>query len=124
MRWSCERDGCFNLKVRPQIQEFADCFPGRINFGDVDGIVELRGRCCLLEWKSRQGKLGVGQRIMYERFGIGQNVVFVLVGDAETMTVEAYTIFWRGCARHHIGDMAEAKRRIRGWADWVLRQKG
>ena len=29
LRWDCERQGCFNLKRRPKIEVFADCFPGR-----------------------------------------------------------------------------------------------
>ena len=31
LRWDCERQGCFNLKRRPKIEVFADCFPGRIS---------------------------------------------------------------------------------------------
>ena len=43
MRWDCEKSGCFNVKCRPKIEVFAECFPGRINFGDMDGRVELGG---------------------------------------------------------------------------------
>lgn len=39
----CARHGCFSLKRRPKIELFADCFPGRISFGAVDGIVEIGG---------------------------------------------------------------------------------
>jgi hypothetical protein len=48
MRWNCEKDGCFNVKCRPKIEQFADCFPGRIAVSDIDGIVEINGRLGLL----------------------------------------------------------------------------
>ena len=60
MRWDCDTDGCFNVKRRPKIEMFADCFPRRINFGDVDGLVEIGGRFCLLEWKGQGGALRRG----------------------------------------------------------------
>jgi hypothetical protein len=43
LRLDCAAQGCFNLKRRSNIELFADCFPGRISFGDVDGIVEIGG---------------------------------------------------------------------------------
>ena len=54
LRWDCLRRGCFNLKRRPKIEVFADCFPGRINFGDVDGIVEISGNALLLDGKAKR----------------------------------------------------------------------
>ena len=54
MRWDCDRWGCFNRVCRPKIEKFADCFPGRINFGDLVAIVEVSGNTLVLEWKSRQ----------------------------------------------------------------------
>ncbi len=92
MRWDCEKQGCFNKKRRPKIEVFSECFPGRINFGDVDGIVEINGKGLLLEWKSVSQNLPTGQRIMYERLTqTGLLTVIVALGDAESMEV------WQSC---------------------------
>lgn len=121
MRWKCERDGCFNTKRRPKIEAFAECFPRRINFGDVDGIVELCGKFCMLEWKGDGGSLRQGQTMTYRAFtSIPGNTVFVVQGDAETMDVERYCVFWQGrqCP-WVVGGLAEVKGRIRSWVNWV-----
>jgi hypothetical protein len=97
MRWDCERNGCFNKLRRPKIEMFAECFPGRINFGDVDGIVEMRGKFCLLEWKGDGGALRLGQQLTYNAFTKEEgNTVLVVHGDAETMEVNAFSYFWKG----------------------------
>ena len=97
LRWDCAAQGCFNLKRRPKIELFADCFPGRINFGDVDGIVEIGGNALLLEWKSEPRELPAGQRLLYQRLSrSGPVAVMIVVGDAETMLVDGTSIFDRG----------------------------
>jgi hypothetical protein len=97
LRWDCAKRGCFNLKRRPKIELFADCFPGRMSFGDVDGIVEVNGNALLLEWKSEERDLPAGQRILYERLTRNSPIsVLIVVGDAETMAVEASAIFFEG----------------------------
>jgi hypothetical protein len=118
MRWSCQRDGCFNIKRRPKIEVFAECFPRRINFGDVDGLVELNGRFCLLEWKGEGGTVKFGQAMSYTNFTkIPGNVVFVVDGNAETMEITRYTIFWGGKRLPAVAaDLAGLKDRIRRWA--------
>ena len=121
MRWDCQRDGCFNVKRRPKIEVFAECFPRRINFGDVDGLVELNGWFILLEWKGSGGSLPQGQVMSFERFtrDIG-DLVLVVHGDAEIMTVTGYSEFWGG--RHTPivqADLALVKSRIRRWVDWT-----
>src|SRR6185312_11715137 len=93
MRWNCAADGCFNVKRRPKIELFTDCFPRRINFGDVDGLVELNGSFCLLEWKGKGGSVRRGQELSYIQFTkIPNNIVFIVDGDAETMNVNRYQI--------------------------------
>ncbi len=67
MRWDCGKRGCYNVKHRPKIEEFAECFPGKISMGDVDGLVEINGHFLLLEWKSVSKDLGYGQRKTYEQ---------------------------------------------------------
>ena len=53
LRWDCGKSGCFNKILRPRIEEFAGCFPGRISLSDIDGIVEVGGFFLLLEWKAK-----------------------------------------------------------------------
>lgn len=121
MRWRCERDGCFNVKRRPKIEVFADCFPRRINFGDVDGLVELNGFFCLLEWKGDGGALRFGQIKSFVNFthSIG-NIVLVVHGDAESMAVEAYETFWAGKQHKRVeADLDGVKERIRRWSMWA-----
>ena len=49
MRWDCSASGCFNVKRRPKVEQFADALPGRVSFGDVDGIVEINGWFLMIE---------------------------------------------------------------------------
>lgn len=121
LRWQCERDGCFNIKRRPKIEVFADCFPRRINFGDVDGLVELSGFFCLLEWKGSGGQIKTGQRMSFVTLTkIVGNIVFVVEGDAGTMDVKRYCIFWRGKQQKWVcASLTDVQVRIKKWASWI-----
>lgn len=121
LRWKCDKDGCFNEKRRPKIEVFADCFPRRINFGDVDGLVEIDGRFCLLEWKGKGGSVGKGQQMSFVAFTkIPGNVVFVVDGDADTMEVRRYCLFWEGKQQAYVdGNLEAVKGRIRKWVNWT-----
>lgn len=119
LHWDCSTSGCFNKKLRPKIEVFAECFPGRINFGDVDGLVEINGFFALLEWKNPGGKIRTGQRISFEHHTRQRkgNVVFVAEGNAETMTVQRYCCFYRGHqSTWRVSDLAGLKGSIRKWA--------
>ena len=88
MRWDCEKQGCFNKKRRPKIEQFAECLPGKIAFSDVDGIAEVNGRALVLEWKAQPTDIPTGQRIMWQRLTkTGILSVLCIAGDAETMDV-------------------------------------
>ena len=121
MRWDCTERGCFNVKRRPKIEAFAKCFPRRISFGDVDGLVELGGCFCLLEWKGQGGALTKGQRWSFEAFTrIPGNVVFLVDGDAEHMMVERYALFWKGRYVAAVpATLDELRERIRTWVRWI-----
>jgi len=120
----CEKDGCFNVKRRPKIEVFADCFPGKISFGDVDGIVEINGRALLLEWKPSEKSIMDGQRIMYERITVGGLLtVLIVVGNAETMEIKKASAFvdckqaeWVDC------DLQKLKGVIKRWRAWATSQ--
>ena len=82
LRWDCEKRGCFNIKRRPKIEVFHKCFPGNINFGDVDGIVEINGRGLMLEWKSgkpnKKGELVIYPEHIYQvsMYWVGYEIQF------------------------------------------------
>lgn len=117
MRWDCDKNGCFNIKCRPKLEVFSDCFPGKINFGDVDGIIEINGKALMLEWKTRRGPLPTGQAIMYRRITeTGLISVLCVVGDAETMECKGYSIYKGGkFFEFKPGDLGQVKKVIRKW---------
>ncbi len=120
MRWDCDKQGCFNRIKRPKIEVFASCLPGRISFGDVDGLVEIKGNLLFLEFKCHND-LPVGQRILYERItSLCPATVLIIHGDSEHMIIENFCVAWKG----KIGDREEAdleslKGRVRSWALWA-----
>lgn len=121
MRWDCEKQGCFNIKRRPKIEVFYDCFPGNISFGDVDGIVEINGHGLMLEWKTDTKKPTMGQRIMYERLTRNKLItVFLVVGNAETMEISHLGIFYEGKQSELINsNLEEVKLKIKNWVSWA-----
>lgn len=124
MRYDCETSGCFNKKRRPKIEVFADCFPGKISFGDVDAEVEINGYSLRLEWKSYAGDLPKGQTIMFSnKTHYGIDTVICVCGDAETMDITHYGMFFRGKWHNwHPATLDELKAKIDGWAQWANTQ--
>ena len=125
MRWDCEKRGCFNLKKRPKIEVFAECFPRRINFGDVDGIVEINGHFLDLEWKPAVVKLNTGQRILFERLTkLAPFTVFMVAGDAETMEVDALAQYRYGkFYEWQPSTLEDVKASMKRWSAWAINQK-
>ena len=125
LRWDCEKQGCFNKKCRPKIEQFAECLPGRIAFSDVDGIVEINGNFLLLEWKSFLGDIPDGQRIMYEQMTQNDNfTVVIIAGNAETMEIQSVKVVHKGCAgKWQVCTLKELKDKIRAWSTRVKRRK-
>jgi hypothetical protein len=124
MRWDCAERGCFNIKRRPKIEIFCDCFPGNISFGDIDGIVEINGYGLLLEWKTDTKTIPTGQRIMYERLTKSCLLtVFIIIGNAETMEISHMKTFYHGKqGKFKTVDLDRVKTRIRDWVKWVQTQ--
>jgi hypothetical protein len=118
--------GCFNVKLRPKIEVFADCFPGRNNFGDVDGLVERNGAFLLLEWKTPGARLKTAQAITYRAISrIPRSAALAFEGDAEAMTVSRVKVFQEGReSKWYRADLAQLKRWIKDWADaqWAPQQ--
>lgn len=121
MRWDCKKRGCFNIKRRPKIEVFCDCFPGNISFGDVDGIVEINGRGLMLEWKTDTNKPTTGQRIMYERLTKSELItVLLVVGNAKTMEVSQMGTFYKGKQSNlEQANLNDVKNKIRNWVKWA-----
>jgi len=126
LRWKCDIDGCFNKMKRPKIEVFYDCFPGRINFGDVDGIVEIAGRALILEWKEHGIELPTGQRIMYKRLSshiVNESsliTVAIVHGQPTTMEVYGYSFFSRGLQEDYVhGTLEDLKDRFCRWAKFA-----
>lgn len=122
MRWDCDNGrNCFNKKMRPKIEVFSECFPGRINFGDVDGIVEINSFGLMLEWKTKTNKPATGQRIMYERLTkTGILTVLFVVGSAETMLVSHMGIFFKGKQTElKEANLDDVKNKIKSWVSWA-----
>lgn len=118
-------DGCFNVKRRPKIEQFHDCFPGKINFSDIDGVVEINGRALWLEWKSKGTNIPGGQRIMFTRLTKDETLTVCCVnGDAETMVINSAAWFYRGkFIPWKPISMDNLKVRFRRWAMWAQREE-
>ncbi|MEX0718039.1 MAG: hypothetical protein WD066_15705 [Planctomycetaceae bacterium] len=122
MRWECRLQGCFNRVKRPKIEELASSLPRKIGFSDVDGIVELGGNLLVLEWKENRF-IPRGQRLLYERWTrFGPATVLLVVGDAESMSVEELAVVHSGCIEDwQPATLDMLQEEIREWADWAQR---
>jgi len=125
LRWDCEKRGCFNKLKRPKIEMFADCFPGRINFGDVDAIVEINGKGLMLEWKEGRQELKTGQRLMYERLTKTKLLTILVVsGNAENMNVDGLMVWFAGKTDGwKLYDFNSLKQRIKNWVKWARKDE-
>lgn len=124
MRWDCERRGCFNTQRRPKIEIFSDLFPGAINFGDVDAIVEINGYALVLEWKSDRNDPTRAQHIMWSRLTASSPItVMLVVGDAEIMAVEAVGNFFDGIYKTPEScNLDEMRDQIASWVKYAQTQ--
>ena len=117
------KSGCFNKARRPKIEVFHDALPGKISFGDVDGIVEIEGNALVLEWKGEGAPIAKGQEIMWKRLTRnGVFTVFVIEGDAKTMETFSVRMFFRG--KLHDAEKADLEAVKAKIARWVTYAKG
>ena len=122
LRWDCDKRGCFNVKKRPKIEIFGECFGRGINFGDVDGIVERRGQLLFLEWKPGRSAISTGQRLLHENMlSIPQISIVVAYGDAETMELSEGFDLRHGKVhrKRQKADLADLKATIAKWYAWA-----
>ena len=127
MRYNCEKTGCFNLKRRPKIEVFDDCFPGRIAMTDVDSLVEINCHFLFMEFKSKAAPatLPTGQRILYENLTKHLNfTVAIISGDAETMEIESLTWVYGGkMSPPKPVSLDQLRQRFKEWAEYARQQK-
>jgi hypothetical protein len=98
IRYNCEKQGCFNKHCRPKIEVFAGCFPGRINFGDIDACVELNEWFLFLEWKRQRHDFGGAQRKVFQRLTKANSQISAVVvcGDPLTMQIDEISVIKNG----------------------------
>ena len=97
MRWDCDHDGCWKDKNQVKLGVFDECFPGKIGFSDLDGVVEIDGHFLLIEWKYGNSELPEGQRIMFENMTRDDRWIVVIVnGNAEKMEVSSTQVIAKG----------------------------
>jgi hypothetical protein len=124
MYYNCETQGCFNKKRRPKIEDFCTCFPGKISFGDIDGVVEINGYTLMLEWKGNDQPIPKGQATMHRKTTFyGNNSVICIHGDPETMAVWHVGYFHLGrWTDWHEQTLPGAKEAVSSWAQWAMNQ--
>lgn len=95
LKWNCKADGCFNIKKRLNFDALRPVgFPG---WTDIDGYSERRGNKIFIEWKPSLLDLDNGQEIAFRSLTeYSEDVVIQICGDAETMSVEAVKMCFRG----------------------------
>ena len=125
MRYDCTTGGCYNKKLRPRIETFAECFPRKIGMTDIDAIVEIGGKFCMIEWKAKGGSLGRGQEIMFEKLtkDSKQFVVYVVEGCPQTMEVTQYSRYHNNMVQRFPctdgNGLGQLKANIRRWVDFA-----
>ena len=123
MRWKCEDRGCFMDKHVPDLTIFDDCFGGKMSMGDMDGWIEVNYHYLLMELKSGDAPLPLGQRIMFERLTRRPEfTVLVINVDNPSWNVHKVSYFKNGL--EHIDDVTtidELHDKITQWHDRVKR---
>jgi hypothetical protein len=90
MRFSCDGGRCYLNDKVPKLGVFDDCFPGKIGFGDVDGLIERRGCFLFIEWKEPGASLTTGQLITLKKLAaVPYFTVLMVEGDNAQMSVES-----------------------------------
>lgn len=95
LRHDCDTQGCFNKYHRLKFQLFEECFDypkTRINFSDLDGIVERHGHFLALEWKSSdcgEDDIKAIKRLLQQLVsGDNESLALIVWGDACEMKPE------------------------------------
>ena len=101
MRWDCDTMGCFLKKKVCRLEDFDDCFGGKIGLTDVDGLVERKGCFLFTEWKAPFEKLPMGQQILFEQLTkLSDRILVVVINGHSSMEKgskpESYYVIYKG----------------------------
>lgn len=94
INWNCMVSGCFNYHRHFDIEHFAQCFPDRIGFTDLDAFVELNGYILIVEFKQgasdlhRGASLTTGQRRAFEALTRLSDKITIVVARGNYVTSE------------------------------------
>lgn len=123
LQHSCRQQGCYYKKNLPKFDVFADCFKGKVNFTDIDAMVQRGNYYIVQEWK-KSAPLKRGQERMLQHMTktFPFHIVAMFVdGDAETMEVEKVSVFIGGIeygpCMCGINDLKEL---VKGWDEATL----
>lgn len=126
LRWVCAQQGCYNDLARPKIEVFADCFPGKICMGDLDGFVAINGYTIVMEWKRYPVKISKGQSIVYTNWARlpGQLItVLCIAGSARTMQVTHAMQYTGPHCDWQPRDLSWCKLFFTRWCAWAFLQR-
>jgi len=97
IRHNCETHGCYIKTSTPDWGFLDSAFSNKIRVGDIDGIVEVKGRVLILEWKTTDTPIPKGQEIMFKNITSGEKItVIVIWGDPKETIPTDYQLFWNG----------------------------
>jgi hypothetical protein len=116
LNWDCTKQECYNIRHRPKLELFADCFPGKINFGDNDGLVEYNAYGLLLDWKTIR-KVPEGQAIMFHNLTREHYLtVFIPFGCPMRMRISHIKVYWGGhTSEWHGTSLEDVRQMCRDW---------
>lgn len=120
LRHDCEAKGCWNKQYRPKIEFFYHALPRKLTMSDIDAVAEVNGYFVFMDWKSHDGPLPTGQRILIQRLTQASKKIIAIIVKHEpgnTEAVEKIMIvrngqfgLWEPCS---FGDLFE---RVKQWA--------
>lgn len=125
INWNCIVSGCFNYHKHYDIEHFAQCFPRKIGFTDLDAFVELNGHFLILEFKENGADLTGGQRIAFERLTAASDKITIVVARCDYKSSEIFSykkIFGGQSTGWHKSDYDKFVGHISAWADRVQQQ--
>lgn len=128
LRYHCwERDACYVEHMKARIEMFAECFPGKIAFTDIDYRVEINRHFLEMEFKRPGEILRTGQRIAFQGLtALLPKSYLVLIVEAEPRAdiVYNYVAIRNGVVSERRScDLDGLKQRVSEWAAWAQKRR-
>ena len=96
---------------------FNKAFDRGIRIGDIDGMVECKGKFLFLDGKPSQ-VLSTGQRLAYERLAQLPGVTVIIINGQPPFGVEGWRVIGK---RTYKGTLEEAVAFVRRWFEYANR---